>query len=124
MKTKPSKFLEQHRVTTGSYGSDETYGNNGAFGIPSGGITLHVIASDGGGWDHVSVHGAWGDLPAENVTPAWDQMCYVKSLFFRGDEWVVQYHPAESKYKNVHPHTLHLWRSQTAVMPTPPLEFV
>lgn len=43
----------------------------------------------------------------------WDEMCFIKDLFFRPEEMVVQIHPAEDRYfhgfdkaKNV----LHLWR--------------
>jgi hypothetical protein len=47
-------------------------------------------------------------------------MCHVKALFWDPEDWVVQYHPAESEYVNNHPHTLHLWRPTAATLPTPP----
>lgn len=81
----------------------------GAFQIGQGkGRSLRVIASRGGGWDHVSV-----SLP--DRTPTWEEMNWVKGIFFGPDEWVVQYHPAESDYVNCHPFCLHLWRPQTDV---------
>lgn len=83
--------------------------NNGHFQIPSpeGPFKMCVIASDGGGWDHVSV-----SFP--NRTPTWKEMCAVKDLFFDDEEVVMQLHPAKSQYVNFHPFTLHLWRPQNA----------
>lgn len=92
-------------------------GNNGAFRVPFRRVVLSVIASDGGGWDHVSV-----SLP--DRCPTWEEMCYVRELFFAGDEWVIQYHPPRAHNINNHPFALHLWRPQGVVIPTPPPEFV
>jgi hypothetical protein len=65
-----------------------------------------VICSDGGGWDHLSV-----SLPTR--TPRWEEMDHIKRLFFRDDEWAIQYHPSIKDYKNLHPYCLHIWRPQT-----------
>ncbi len=46
-----SKEIEVCRVTTGPLSSDSSYGNNGAFDFGQ----IHVVISDGKGWDHVSV---------------------------------------------------------------------
>ena len=46
---------EEYRLRTGAMGSDESYGNNGYFIIPHKGLILWTIASDGIGWEHVSV---------------------------------------------------------------------
>lgn len=81
--------------------------NNGAFLGKHGSTMLRIIASDGGGWDHVSV-----SLPTR--CPTWEEMCWVKRLFFSPDEVVMQLHPATSNYVNNHPHCLHLWRPQSA----------
>ena len=80
---------------------------------------MYVIASSEGGWDHVSARRITGKRP-----PNWPEMCHVKKLFFEPDEVVVQYHPRESEYVNVHPFVLHLWRPQDVELPTPPPEFV
>lgn len=64
---------------------------------------LRIIAGNGDGWDHVSV-----SLP--DRCPTWGEMCKVKSLFFDKDEMVIQYHPPEKDYINIHEHVLHLWR--------------
>ena len=78
---------------------------------------LRVVASWGGGWDHVSVS-------IEGRCPLWAEMCFVKDMFFHPGESVIQFHPPENKYVNQHPYCLHLWRPQEQEMPTPPLSFV
>jgi hypothetical protein len=109
--------IEQYRVRHGNLASDESYGNNGYFVIPTpSGITLYVVASDGMGFDHVSVH------PANNKrTPTWEEMCFIKDLFFEPEEYAIQIHPPESDYVDLHPFTLHLWRpqNQQIVLPNP-----
>lgn len=101
-----------------SYASDESYGNSGAFLIPrKGKINSYffiAIASDGAGWEHVSV-----SIPSEKRTPTWEEMCYIKDLFWDEDEAVVQYHPPKSKYVNNHPYCLHLWRPVGYPLPVP-----
>lgn len=78
---------------------------------------LRVIASWGGGWEHVSV-----SLP--NRCPSWDEMEAVKRIFWRDDECAMQLHPALSQYVNYHPYSLHLWRPIGQTIPLPPVEFV
>lgn len=94
-------------------GSDDSYGNNGCFIVPFHSTKFTVIASDGEGWEHISV-----SLP--NRCPNWEEMCYMKKLFWGEDECVVQYHPAKSEYVNNHPNCLHLWRPINEKLPTPP----
>lgn len=51
---------EKYRIVTGRSGSNASYGNNGAFQVESsrnGNRVLLIIASDGMGWEHVSIHG-------------------------------------------------------------------
>ena len=79
---------------------------------------LRVIVSDGADWDHVSVS------RSDGVIPTWNDMCWIKSLFFDDEETVLQYHPAKSRYKNFHEGCLHLWRPQNAILPLPPIELV
>jgi hypothetical protein len=97
--------------------SDKSYGNNGAFFIPGPQELLKVIVSDQGGWDHCSVH-------VEGRCPTWEELCFVKYLFWTPEETVIQYHPAASDYINNHPFVLHLWKPQGVTIPLPPLEFV
>ena len=77
-------------------------------------VPLTVVATDGSGWDHVSV-----SLPTR--CPTWEEMCLVKSLFFDDEEAVMQLHPPQSDWVNNHEFCLHLWRSQT--VPIPPASF-
>jgi hypothetical protein len=66
-------------------------------------IMMNDVCRDSMWWEHVSVSLA-------NRTPTWEEMCWVKDLFWSDDEVVVQYHPAKRDYVNCHPHCLHLWR--------------
>lgn len=118
MRKAPNKKIADYRVRIGPLGSADSLGNNGAFEIPTVGDTvLHVIASDQDGWDHVSV-----SLP--DRCPTWTEMDYIRTLFFRGDECVMQLHPPRAKLINDHRHCLHLWRPQTAEIPIPPPNMV
>jgi len=105
--------VERYRVRGGRLGTDETYGPNGHFRIVGPNGRLHVVASNGAGWEHVSVS-------LKNRTPTWDEMCFVKGLFWAPDEVVIQYHPADSEYVNNHPFCLHMWRPTDSSIPTPP----
>jgi hypothetical protein len=100
-------------------------GNNGTFMIesPEPGWRLALIASDGEGWEHVSVH-AYRNQGSPMRTPTWKEMNYVKDLCWDGEDVVMQLHPRKSEYVNCHPHVLHLWRPTAATIPTPPAEFV
>jgi hypothetical protein len=94
---------EQYRALEYSTPSD---GNNGLFFISSttSRNTLKVIASDGMGWEHVSVSKKY-------ECPTWDEMCKVKELFWDDPEdCALQYHPPKRRYANNHPYCLHLWR--------------
>src|SRR5262245_54569925 len=99
--------------------STDNLGNNGVFLIPQkDGPDLVVQASDGAGWDHVSVS-------TRSRCPTWDEMRLVKRLFFHDDEIVMQLHPAEGPgYVNCHPYCLHLWRPQEGAIPLPLPELV
>lgn len=68
-----------YRVRKGALASDDSVGNCGAFFIPNGAgqTPLAVIASDGDGWEHVSV-----SLPTR--CPTWDEMCRVKHILGQG----------------------------------------
>lgn len=117
---------EGARVVTGAgrWNSTEDDGNNGAFLViydrkPFKPVMLNVIASDGEGWEHVSVS-VQGSLNKKR-TPTWAEMCHIKDLFWDKEDTVLQYHPAESEYVNNHPYVLHLWRPVDGEgIPTPP----
>jgi hypothetical protein len=78
---------------------------------------LRVIASNGLGWDHVSV-----SLPYR--TPTWAEMELVKRAFFRDHETALQYHVPSADHINYHPYCLHLWRPHHAAIPRPPAKLV
>ena len=80
-------------------------------------ITYRVIASWGAGWDHVSVS-------LVDRCPTWEEMCWIKDLFFEPEECVMQLHPPKSRYVNCHPYCLHLWKPHRHTIPLPPTEFV
>jgi hypothetical protein len=92
--------------------SNKHDGMNGLFFFKHKGTTLKVIASDGMGWDHVSVS-------IGHRCPTWEEMCFIKDLFFESDEVVMQLHPAKSDYINNHPNCLHLWKPQDVQIPQP-----
>ncbi len=100
-------FLNRHRIRSGQFASTSADGFNGAFGFAVTGEAKLVfcIASDGMGWQHVSV-----SFGPNRKTPSWEIMCKVKELFFEPEDCVIQLHPPESTYVNNHPGCLHLWR--------------
>lgn len=87
-----------------------------------GGVQLCCIASNGLGWEHVSVHAT--KVSGKNRLPTWGEMCAVKELFWEPDDWVIQFHPPKSANINVHDTTLHLWRCTIAPQPLPHPEMV
>ncbi len=116
MKPTLEPIIEAGRVKTGPFGSDPSYGPNGHFFIESpAGVTLQVIASNGGGWEHVSV-----SVARVKRCPTWDEMVYVKMRFWEREETVIEYHPAAKDYVNNHPFVLHLWRPIGVNIPKPP----
>lgn len=78
---------------------------------------LFIIASKGGGWDHVSVS-------LRSRTPTWAEMDFIRGIFFKDDEVVMQLHPARDHHINIHEHCLHMWRPQNVEIPLPPEEMV
>ncbi len=113
------RTLDEYRKTHPHYGHRGDHGN-GFFVLPTpdDDATLNVIASNGGGWDHVSV--SRGDR-----TPTWNEMSYVSGLFFKDNETCVQYHVPLADHVNCHEHCLHLWRPRRGKpLPRPPANFV
>lgn len=113
--------VEQHRVLDGRLASNpgDPYG---AFRIQGPcGAMLFLIVSDGdvpdqslAGWEHVSVR-----RESKHV-PNWQEMCFIKDLFWASEECVVQFHPPASQYVNNHPAVLHLWKWTKGTFPLPP----
>ena len=103
--------LEDGRVRSGPMASDVADGGYGMFLLHGPcGERLCIIASAADtddamaqGWEHVSVS-------TRRRVPNWQEMCFVKDLFWTSDECVIQFHPPRSEYVNNHPNCLHLWR--------------
>lgn len=110
----PNQFRVHIR---GMRATPEELGNNGLFWIPNrtreSTAPIQVIASDGEGWEHVSV-----SLP--NRCPTWTEMCRVKELFWDPEDCVMQLHPPKSEWISNHQYCLHLWRPVSVWIPTPP----
>jgi hypothetical protein len=113
------KVPEKYRIISGYIGSDSSYGNNGAFYIPMGNShNAFTMASDGEGWEHVSVTMSHGK------TPDWVEMNQIKSIFWGDEDCVMQLHPPNSNYINNHRACLHLWRPIGQDIPQPPWALV
>lgn len=120
----------RYRITSGELASKPEDGNNGAFTIPhpnQGRTWFLVIASDGFGpegeeitkWEHVSVHVTYEKRRKKRTDlykriPTWNEMQFIKRLFFEDEEVCYQLHPKQSEYVNVQPFTLHIWRRPEA----------
>jgi hypothetical protein len=109
---------DKFRVIAGMFASSWEDGFNGFFLVPVNGEWLKVIASNGMGWEHVSV--SKRDNP--NRVPNHDHLCRIKQLFWGDDVWVTHFYPPKSEYVNNHAGCLHLWRPTHQTMPTPPSE--
>jgi hypothetical protein len=126
------EHLSQFRNKTHpQYGSTDESGMNGFFVIPMDPEQRNfalVIASEGNEqmpWEHVSARiGEKHNGKLKERTPHWWEMCVLKKLFFKDDEVVMQLHPKEEDYVNLHPFVLHLWRPKNQEIPTPPKIFV
>lgn len=110
----------QYRVILGAglWNSSAESGNNGAFLIPGPcGQTLKIIASNGLGWEHVSVS-------LKGRIPFWMEMCAIKDLFWDPEDCVIQFHPPKSEYVNNCNFCLHLWRPIGVKFPMPDKKLV
>lgn len=107
-----------HRVA-----GEAEYPVDGAFTVVGPcGETLNIWSSDGVvpealGWEHVSVS-------TNRRCPNWQEMCFVKDMFWLPEECVIQYHVPVMHHINNHPFCLHLWRNKEQSIPMPPPEMV
>lgn len=107
---------EKFRITAGPMGRESAScrgSNNGLFEWGTLRGRIRVIASDGEGWEHVSVS-------FQSRAPTWEEMCEIKNLFWDQDDCVVQFHPPKSDYVNFAKFCLHLWRPIGIELPRPP----
>lgn len=112
-------YIDKHRVDLSDVYGSLGDSKNGAFKVYVEGKSFFVVASSGGGWEHVSVH-----PKNQKRCPTWEEMCAVKDMFFEPEEVVMQLHPAHSEYVNNHLYCLHLWRPLEREIPLPPVKFV
>jgi hypothetical protein len=94
-------------------GSEDDIGNNGGFAFKKDGHQVYCQASDGLGWEHVSV-----SIKGKKM-PSWNLMCYVKNLFWDEDDTVFQYHPPKKAYVSFKWNCLHLWKPTGEEIPVP-----
>ena len=120
--------IDAARLTSGRLASSSKDGMNGLFFFDREGYCIRCIASDGSDWKAKKlVGGALPGKPWEHVSvsldtrcPTWDEMNFVKEMFWRDDECVIQYHPPKSNYVNIMPYCLHLWKPIGVKIPMPP----
>lgn len=102
------------------------WGPNGAYLIPPNGrrnLPLKVIASTGEEWaSHGMPLPPWEHVSVSTPVrcPTWEEMHFVKGLFWEAEDCVLQFHPPQSEYINNHPYVLHLWRPVGVDFPRPP----
>lgn len=103
----------------------------GVFLIKDGADRLFCIATDGEcpglpgtRWEHVSVSVRNRRGIQLQRCPTWEQMAKIKDTFWPEDQAVMQLHPPQSDYVNLHPFCLHLWRPVEQEIPLPPSNLV
>ncbi len=119
------KVEEKYRASHPLLKQDPSWGTAGFFVIPKADIPfennddIYCVVSDGRGWEHISV-----TVDAKRC-PTWEEMCFVKDLFWDKEDMVIQYHPAKNDYVDDHPFCLHLWRpTGNVTIPSPPTNLV
>ena len=116
---KSGRHLNRLRKTHPMYGKSEANSLYGFFVSMLNGAELRIISSGDKGndpentWEHVSVSLA-------DRCPTWEEMCYVKDLFWEPCETVLQFHPTALAYINIHPYCLHLWKKAGTNHELPP----
>lgn len=79
---------------------------------------IFCIVSDADDWEHISVS---IQHPTKGATrcPTWEEMSYVRYLFWDDTETVMQLHPPLQQYVNNHEYCLHLWKPKGKDIPLP-----
>lgn len=89
----------------------------GFFELPMGNTVFRVIATNGFGWDHVSVS-------LKHRCPTWEEMDKIYRRFFLPHERAMQVHVPADQHISNHPYCLHIWRPHDSNIPIPPADFV
>lgn len=109
-----NRCRDTSRAVIAHFGSvgDETCG---CFWInsPVDSAPMRVVASNGEGWDHISIS-------RKNRCPNWPEMEHAKRLFFQDDETAMQLHVPVSDHRSFHDFCLHIWRPHSFDIPRPP----
>ena len=119
MRGEPNLRIEQYRNQNNPIGKSPHGVNYGWFTIHRVSGTLQVMSSGSGNseWEHVSVS-------LRDRCPTWEEMCFVKNLFWHEEETVIQFHPKITKYVNKCKTCLHLWKKADHDHELPPDENV
>ena len=62
----------------------------------------------------------WAAVLTNYRCPTWEEMDEVKGAIWDEEDCVMQLHPPESEYVNIHQYTLWLWRPLKVSIPRPP----
>lgn len=124
MRGQPSLALEMARLQTPPYVSEEG-AMHGLFEIRCPSRYRLLIISSGVkhgnsgvvSWEHVSA-----SIRGKHFCPSWEEMCFVKDLFWGEEETIIQFHPPKTEYVNTHGFTLHLWKPPYDVSTPPSIE--
>ena len=118
------KLPEQHRKDNPLLPLNPGDQGAGYFKIPyKAGSYFLCVATSGEDWEHVAVIVA-AAFKTTDRCPSWDEMCFIKSVFWDEEDPAIQIHPPKSQWVNNHPFALHLWRPKKAIIPMPPTEMV
>ncbi|QOZ66748.1 hypothetical protein WN72_10745 [Bradyrhizobium arachidis] len=110
--------LEAGRVQHGRFATVPGSGPCGVFLVQGPcGCELKISGFVRPGWEHVAVS-------TPRRCPNWEEMCFVKDLFWDEEECVMQLHPPYSQYVNNSRYCLHLWRPIHRDIPMPPPSFI
>ena len=83
--------------------ADDLWG--GLVKLPDAGIATVLWSRESKGYEHVSVSPI-----SQYKMPSWNDMCFVKDLFWSGEEEAFQLHPKKSEHVNIKRNCLHLWK--------------
>ncbi len=101
--------IEQYRQDLPGYGPGDN--GNGCFHIRE--MGLRVIASNGMGWEHVSVS-------KKTMVPNYEEMVWCKNMFWHAEDCAMQLFVPASEHIDCHSYCLHIWRPIDVEIPVPP----
>lgn len=114
----PVEFMSERRAPDSG---------DGTYQIPHQKIEKYyyfIIFTSGMGWEHMSVTLrqviSRGKHKGVDRCPTWEDMCFLKDMFWGPDECCVQYHPPMQDNISNHNYCLHIWRPSDGVLPAPP----